>query len=91
MKKKDNLKYDLDEDTVPEINNAIIPSSILESLIDPIFILKKLRGNWSKNRCLNVKWFRKMMGIYVYDLIHFLNKPTLSHATLFSSFIAIEG
>ena len=48
------IKCDLDEDTVPETYNVIILSSTLESIIDPISVLKKLRDNLNENGCIIV-------------------------------------
>lgn len=48
------IKCDLDEDTVPGTYDVIILSSTLESLIDPISVLKKLRDNINTHGCLIV-------------------------------------
>jgi len=48
------IKCDLDEDTVPGTYDVIILSSTLESLIDPVSVLKKLRDNLNENGCLVV-------------------------------------
>lgn len=48
------IKCDLDEDTLSGTYDVIILSSTLESLIDPISVLKKLRDNLNENGCIIV-------------------------------------
>lgn len=48
------VKCDLDEDTVSGTYDVIILSSTLESLVDPISVLGKLRSNLNVNGCLIV-------------------------------------
>jgi len=45
----DIIKLDLDEDKLTGTYDVIILSSVLESLIDPISILKKLKNNLNEN------------------------------------------
>lgn len=48
------IKCDLDEDTLSGTYDVIILSSTLESLIDPISVLKKVRDNLNENGCIIV-------------------------------------